>query len=561
MKFLRYFVIFLLLSSIANAQTNDDKIQDIRLEAEYYFFNGDYENALKLFKNLVKNDEDNCNLNYKIGICYQRMPFEAGRSIPYLKKSVKEVTADYIEGSASERKAPIAAWYALARGYHTNKFYEEGVEAYQQYIDRLSPNELQSRKRAMREMISCRTASEIIKKPVSVEIFNIGNVLNTEFDDFNPCPTEDGKCIFFTRLEKQLVVYKDGSEGNIEKKLRIYMTNFLGGERWSAPIDITDEMFTFGNCSILGINAEGTFMLLCKHNSLEDMSDIQQGGVLYYSTRKNRGASWSIMKKFGKNINVPNTLITGAAISNDGKTLYIASNKEGGQGGFDIWKSELKREGKNEAWSKLQNLGDVINTPFDESSPHILTDNKTLYFTSVGHYNMGGFDIFKSTFENNTWSTPENLGHPINTPEDNHFYKPAHNGQQGFYSVPFNEGYFTFGKNDIFQVDYVKPDEKIPAKFKGTITLERSDDSFGDVRVKIRKSVSNEVLKEIRLDDDGHYECYITDGSYTIEYYKPQYLRLQKPLEVKCTTEKQDIEINVNLQYDDLLFISDFDKE
>ena len=266
-KFICSVFIVLFSSLSVFSQTQEDKLQSMRLEAEYFFFNGDYEKALQIYKDVLREDPENCNVNYKIGVCYQRMPFEAGRSINYLKKAVKEVTNDYIEGSASERKAPIAAWYYLARGYHTNKFYDEGVAAYQQYIDRLSPNDLQARKRAMREMISCRTAAEIIKKPVPVEIYNIGNVLNTEFNDFNPCPTADGKLLFFTRLEKQQVIYKDGTEGSVEKKLRIYMTKFLGGEQWSAPRDISDEMLTFGNCSVLSVNAEGTFMLLCKHQN------------------------------------------------------------------------------------------------------------------------------------------------------------------------------------------------------------------------------------------------------------------------------------------------------
>lgn len=552
-------VLLLLVGTVsAVAQTQDDKLQAMRLDAEYYFYNGDYERALKIYKDVLQEDPENCNVNYKIGVCYQRMPFEAGRSINYLKKAVKEVTADYIEGSASERKAPIAAWYALARGYHTNKFYDEGVAAYQQYIDRLSPNELQARKRAMREMISCRTAAEIIKKPVPVEIFNIGNVLNTEFNDFNPCPTEDGKILFFTRLEKQMVIYKDGMEGSIEKKLRIYMTRFLGGEQWSAPRDISDEMLTFGHCSVLSVNAEGTFMLLCRHSEIEDMSDIQRGGTLYYSTRPSRNSSWSIMRKFGKNINVPNALISQAAISSDGKTLFVVSNMEGGFGGYDIWKSELKNQSKFE-WSKLQNLGNVINTEFDESSPSLLPDGKTLYFSSVGHYNMGGFDVFKSTENNGVWSEPENLGHPINTPDDNIFYKPAKDGKIGFYSVAFNEGYFTFGGVDIFQVEYVEKNSVVPAVLKGKISFEDNANKFSQARILVRRDVSNVVLKELRADSEGNFECVLEEGKYTVEFTCQDYLRMQRKVEVEKSAERVEIEMNSVFQVDDLLIIDDLE--
>lgn len=555
MRFLRCLLLFVLVSSAIMAQTDSDRLQSVRLEAEYYFFNGDYEMAMKLYKDILKEDPENCNVNYKIGVCYQRLPFEAGRSINYLKKAVKEVTVDYIEGSASERKAPIVAWYALARAYHTNKFYDEGVEAYQQYIDRLSPNELQARKRAMREMISCRTAAEIIRKPVPVEIFNIGNVLNTEYNDFNPCPTGDGKQLFFTRLEMQQVIYKDGSEGGVEKKLRIYATKFLGGERWSSPVDISFDLRTFGHCSVLSVNDEGTYMLLCRHENCEDMSDILQGGVLYYSTRANARASWEPMKKFDKTINVPDAKIIQAAVSKDGNTLLIASNKSDGFGGFDLWKSELK----NGSWSSLQNLGPEINTEYDESSPYILADGKTLYFTSVGHYNMGGFDVFKSVLgSDGKWSEPENLGHPINTPADNNFYKPAQDGQQGFYSVAYNEGYFTFGAVDMFQVEYVKPNAVVPAKLKGRITFEdKKVANYQKASIQIRNTISGVVIKEVKPDEEGFYECNLSAGNYRIEFVCPDYLRIQKTISVESSSEKKEIELEATLQVDDLMIIDD----
>ena len=559
-KFLRNIFLLLFISCSAFSQEMSDKFQSIRLDAEYYFFNGNYERALLLFKDILKEDPDNCNVNYKVGICLQNMQLEAGRSIKYLEKAVKEVTTDYIEGSASERKAPIIAWYALARAYHTNKFYEEGVVAYQQYIDRLSPNDLQARKRAMREMISCRTASDIIKKPKPVEIFNIGNVLNTEFNDFNPCPTADGSLLFFTRMEKVQVIYKDGREGSTETKLRIYSTKFLGGEQWSAPIDISDELLTFGNCSVLGINEEGTFMLLCRYSNLKEMSDIEKGGVLYYSVRPNKLSQWTIIRRFGKHINVPKTLISEAAISADGNTLFVASNKEGGQGGYDIWKSTLKNVEKNE-WSKLQNLGAVINTEFNESSPSLLSDGKTLYFTSEGHYNMGGYDIFKSVLDaTGNWSEPENLGHPINTPDNNQFYKPALNGKQGFYSVPFNEGYFTFGASDIFQIEYIDSIQVAPARFFGKITLEDgATNNLAQTKILIHKNGAKRVMKELHTDEEGNFECRLDAGSYTIEIVNPGYLRTQWNIEVEKSTEKKAIELNRTLQVDDLILIDDLE--
>jgi outer membrane protein OmpA-like peptidoglycan-associated protein len=104
------------------------------------------------------------------------------------------------------------------------------------------------------------------------------------------------------------------------------------------------------------------------------------------------------------------------SISSDGKTIYFTSNRPGGQGGMDIWKTEMISEG---VFSDPVNLGDVVNTPFDEISPFIHFDQKTLYFSSDGHLGMGGRDLFYAKMQpNGTWNTPVNLGYPINSYKD-----------------------------------------------------------------------------------------------------------------------------------------------
>jgi outer membrane protein OmpA-like peptidoglycan-associated protein len=126
------------------------------------------------------------------------------------------------------------------------------------------------------------------------------------------------------------------------------------------------------------------------------------------------------------------------------------SDKEGGLGSRDIYKVEI--EGRRPAL----NLGPTINTPYGEEGVFLHPDGKTMYFSSEGHNSMGGYDIFKSVFENGKWSTPENLGWPINTPDDDVFFVISASGRHGYYSSFREEG---LGGKDIYQITFLGPEK------------------------------------------------------------------------------------------------------
>ena len=157
-----------------------------------------------------------------------------------------------------------------------------------------------------------------------------------------------------------------------------------------------------------------------------------------------------------------------ACISDDGLTLYFTSNREGGYGGYDIYKSEIDSKGK---WGPAVNLGPEINTIFDETTPFITEDGKTLYFSSKGHFNIGGFDIFSAKKNGDSWSKPENLGFPFNTTDDDIFFFPLKNGSIAYYSKYKETGY---GENDIFKIQIFER-ENIPEKEKELLEQKKKD--------------------------------------------------------------------------------------
>jgi hypothetical protein len=139
---------------------------------------------------------------------------------------------------------------------------------------------------------------------------------------------------------------------------------------------------------------------------------------------------------------------THASISFDQNDIYFTSNRKGGYGGLDIYRV---RKLPNDKWSKAQNMGPEINTKYDEEGPYLHPDGTSLFFASQGHNTMGGFDIFVSYVdENDKWSTPENIGYPINTPDDDVYYVPSVDGRRAYYASFTNN---SIGSYDIFRID------------------------------------------------------------------------------------------------------------
>jgi outer membrane protein OmpA-like peptidoglycan-associated protein len=140
---------------------------------------------------------------------------------------------------------------------------------------------------------------------------------------------------------------------------------------------------------------------------------------------------------------------TSASLSPSGDTLYFCSDRKTTFGEHDIYLSIKNKKGK---WTKPQNIGDVVNTQQDEISVFIDPQGKYLYFSSRGHQTMGGFDIFRTTLENGTWTQPENIGYPVNSVNDDVYFSISEDGKSGFLSSNRKEG---FGGLDIYKITFL----------------------------------------------------------------------------------------------------------
>lgn len=258
---------------------------------------------------------------------------------------------------------------------------------------------------------------------------NLGETINNRLPNFNPVISGDGKTMAFTTKER---FYQSI---NISKKIN---------GKWEKPTNITLDLVVDGNCSTLSLNYNATELYLFK--------DDNHDGNIYVSNFSN--GKWSPMRKLNENINTE-SYETHASISADGSKLYFASNREGGFGDLDIYVSHKDEMGN---WGPAVNLGENINTQFNENTPFITNDGKTLFFSSDGHNTMGGYDIFFSQLnDNGSWSTPINLGYPINTTDDELFYQPIGDGAMGLMAMFDPKG---FGETDIVLIEIFLPKYK-----------------------------------------------------------------------------------------------------
>lgn len=425
---LKYILVSLicLLTITLRAQTKRE-IEETYKDANSYFYFEDYEEALALFLQVYKHQPDNSNLNYKIGFCYLNIPGSKDKSITYLKKATSNTTKNYNSESILENKAPIDAIFYLGNAYFINNQIENALAAYNKFYNITKGKGQWDIEYFDHQVNTAKKSVTIQKNPINYLQLNLGEKVNDRFANFNPTISGNGKTLAYTTKRKfyqAVFVSTLGSDGE-----------------WKTPQNITLDLQVDGNCSTLSLSYDGTELYLFKDDSHD--------GNIYVSHLQN--GKWSPMAKLNKNIN-SEYYETHASVSPDGKFLYFTSNRKGGFGDLDIYVSERT---SGDSWGIPRNLGATINTNFNENTPFVSNDGSMLYFSSEGHNNMGGYDIFISQLSSNgDWSMPINLGFPINTTDDNIFYQPIGNGSKGLLATFDTEGY---GDQDICEVELFIP--------------------------------------------------------------------------------------------------------
>ncbi len=402
--------------------------------------NEDYYGALRTYRKIYDDNKNDGKLNYRVGQCLVAI-YNMDSALYHLKKS--------IEFDTTLNKD---VYFLLGKAYHYKGDLDNAVRYYEQYKSKLKPKQLE--KNVVNNLIrQCETAKELMKNPVNVEIKNMGSNINTKYTDANPSITADGKTFVFTSRRPENI------GGNIDPSVEeyyddIYITHYdENAHEWGLAKNIGEPINTEFHDANLSITPDGKSILIYKNVEGETRS-----GDIYISDFKENG-QWSEPKPFGNKYINSTYFETSACLTADGKTLYFVSEREkGGFGHGDIYVSHYV----SGDWSKPENLGPKINTEYDEVGVYIHPDGKTLFFSSNGHNTMGGHDIFMSTMDDNgNWTTPINMGYPINTTKEEIHFVFTTDRKTAFLSSSRDGGY---GKMDIFKINmayYFKTNKNI----------------------------------------------------------------------------------------------------
>lgn len=425
MKNIIYLILFIFFFSEANAQLSSvDK--KILKEANDFYFDKKFDKALPLFLKIDSVFYDFV-IKYRIGACYLDTDFQKIKAIPFLE-----------EVSRNENlEIPHIAHFELGKLYHYIYRFDDAILEFNKYLDYIKQekNPDKSQIDATLRMIQiCKNAIEITSKPFNAEIEILSSVINTLESEFCPMISADEKIMVFMQTE---------GIGKKEKtKTRILMAKQVEENYWKKPQELilkNAEQFKDKTIRLAGLSSDGQQIFLNIGNELNQ--DIYSG-IIYENTITN-------LKALNGHINTP--YFEGRiSLSSDGTELYFVSDRPGGFGGTDIYKSKLNRKGE---WTAPQNLGEKINTIYDEDSPFLHPDNQTLFFSSEGHNTMGGKDVFRCKNINRNWTIPQNMG-VINSTKDDLYFVLNANGQTGYFSSSKNNIY---NRHNIFKVNFKDP--------------------------------------------------------------------------------------------------------
>ena len=341
---------------------------------------------------------------------------------------------------AFELDPEINGGYYLGETYFALMEYEAAIPHYEKYLSSSSRKNQQQRT-AQTNLAKAEFAATHLKDSIRFAPENLGVSVNSPGDDYLPSLTADGSLLLFTSR-------RANSKGGYNPLIRDFGEDFYVSEQkegsWGPAINLGGPVNTERNEGASTISQDGSLLLftVCDHPESLGRCDI------FFSTRK--GNSWSTPKNVGAAINGP-AWESQPCLSHDGKTLYFVSDRKGGKGGRDIWYSQ--RNGNK--WSPAKNLEGPINSVGNEGSPFLHADGVSFYFSSDAHPGFGGTDLFVSFLQDRKWSTPKNLGYPLNTnsEEANIFINTK--GNKGFINSDRPGG---IGKSDIYSFDL---DERI----------------------------------------------------------------------------------------------------
>ena len=456
--------------------SNGDKMIEIK----------NFQEAVRQFSSLLKEEPSNEEYKFKLAIAYTYSQIDQKKGLEILEKMVevkdkpKEFEEVYVD--------------ALHRNYRFN----EAERILKKII--ASSSDPEQTMLLQKKMEQIKTAQILIQRPLAVSFENLGKYVNSDAPDYLPLTTPDESIIVFSTRRTGVVgnLYDYGGYRTADIFICKHKKN-----KYSRARSIGSPN-TYGNEHTAGQSEHGSF-LIYNVNSEDSFDD------LFVSEEGKR--SYMPPKVFDSKVVNQKTSEVGATLTNDGTKMYFCSNREGGLGGYDLYSVQRLPNGE---WGEPKNMGAPLNTHGDETYPYLLNDGMTLYFSSNGHASMGGLDLFKSERDNNgQWGTPKNLGHPINTPNDDKNISFAKNKRYAYLAANREDSY---GDLDIYRITFHEEKEDYTVVSGRVLASDSATVVSGEVYVEVFSTIDESLYGSyVMSPKNGKYLAILPPGRYRLE--------------------------------------------
>ena len=500
---------------------------------------------------------NNAELNYMLGVINFNLNPQSDVATKFLEKAIS------LNG-----KIPADASYFLGWAYQFQLKWDDAIKYYQfqlKVLDADAKANAFAIEDVTKKINECKIGKIETAKPQRVFVDNLGSTINSSYPEYSAFISADESMMVLTARRENSTGGKI-DEGDSWPFEDLYQSFKVNG-KWTPAQNFGPIVNSEEHDASSGLSSDGTTMFIFKYKE-------KDGGDIYTSNLV--GNTWTKPEHLNKNIN-SKSHESSVSLSYDAKRLYFISDREGNLGGGDIYYSD--KDIKNE-WGPAVNLGPSLNTKYGEEGVFIHPDGKTIYFSSKGHKTMGGYDVFKSVFENGIWSEPINLGYPINGPDDDVFFVISGSGSHGYFASSKQGG---FGDKDIYKITFLgleKPPivmnednllasvaapvsefkaEKILNSgpkmtiLKGVISDDKTKLPLEAVIELIDNSL-NEVIATFKSNSTtGKYLVSLPSGkNYGIAVKKDGYLFHSENFDLKASEVFQEVEINVALKQIDV---------
>lgn len=499
-------LLILTLGIALNSRSQDwNTIYTLEMDAEYYMMDGDFTKAAETYLKALKKFPESANLMFKAGYCYLKTDDKKKEALYYLEEAAQKVSDKYDAKSLKESNSPPEVLYSLGIAYMLELNFDKASEVFTEYKKYVKPKDVEVNQLIDQHLKSCANAKSFINAPIGLNLKNLGELINTDQSNFNAVISGDGKTLAYTTKTPT---------GN-----KIFVSK-QENDTWTKPVDISrniDSKFLKTSC----LSYEGQELYLIEE-------DPDNSEIVVSFLQKNK---WSKPVKAAKPIN--SKYNEGHVfVTKDGNTVFFTSDRKGGFGGYDIYKTTIV----GDSWSDPVNLGPNINTPLNEESPFLTPDEKYLFFSSEGHNSIGGYDIFYVNLESS--SDVKNLGYPLNTPDNNVFFQPT----------SLNTGYYSFFNPDGIGGMDIHSIEVIPyVDLKINIMLAENAPTDKNYTFTLTNLGTNKIIDNKNAKGINQYTQKIMPGKYNISVNGEGFQSADNIVEIPNNPSKEEFLVSVVL--------------